>query len=100
MQNCPECSIETSDTEIWCPSCGARLGIRERSVTGKVVMWGFIVFNILFGGVFVNLMFVSSISTPDHSTAMLGATRVIAYWGVGALLLGVLLLITKPRSRL
>ena len=97
-QKCPTCSVESSDTEVWCPSCGARLGIKERSVTGKLVMWGFIVFNIFFGGVFINAMYVASTSTPDHVTAVLGATSVMGYWGAGALLLGALMLITKPKS--
>ena len=97
-QKCPTCSVESSDTEVWCPSCGARLGIKERSVTGKLVMWGFIVFNVFFGGVFINSMYVSSTSTPDHITAVLGATSLMTYWGIGALLLGALMLITKPKS--
>lgn len=96
-QNCPKCSVETSDTEVWCPSCGARLGIRERSAIGKLVMWGFIVFNVIFGGVFINAMYVTANSTPEHITALLGATGMIASWGAGALLLGVLMLITKPK---
>jgi len=95
-QNCRKCSIEASDTKEWCPSCGARLGIRERSVTGKRVVWGFIVFNMILGGVFIHTMSVTASSTPDHLTAMLGATGVIAFWGAGALLLGVLMLITQP----
>lgn len=76
---------------------------RERSIVGQLVKWAFIGFNLLmvvwiFGGLHV----VSKI--PTHSAAeklgsaigtTIGVTLLLILWGLGDLILGVLVLVTR-----
>ena len=76
-QVCPGCSVETGDSEVWCPKCGARLGVHEPGIKEKLTRWGFILFNVVMGGVFISTMHGTANSAPDHVTAALSATMVI-----------------------
>ena len=104
--NCPECTAEISDTTFDCPKCGAILRKPKRTFFGKIVKWGFILFNIimmlwLFGGVSGGSDAINSASSDAEAAGVaigtaLGAGMLIAVWGFGDVVLGMFFMFTRP----
>lgn len=106
--NCPECQSEVSDTALKCPKCGFQLRKPKRGLFGKIFKWTFILFNILmilwlftyFGSVgeIVN----SSVSDAEQAGAAVGATlgtgMILTFWVLGDIILGLLVLFTRPKG--
>lgn len=105
---CLECSNEVSDTAFKCPKCGAQIRTPKRGFFGKIFKWSFIGFNILmvlwlviyFG--IVGDMNTASTNDTEKAGVAIGATIgtgfVLSFWVAGDIILGLLVLFTRPRS--
>lgn len=104
---CPTCQKSVSVTAASCPSCGAVLRKSKRGILGKIsilVFWGF---NAL-----MLLILISGIQTTSESGqaltgaeevghaigAGIGITMILVVWVIGAVILGLMALLTRPRS--
>ena len=108
MIKCPECSSEISDSALKCPSCGIQLRKLKRSFFGKLIKWSFIGFNILM--VIWLFSYWSDISELTDSVgsdaekagAAIGGTigtgLLFGIWVFGDFILGLFVLITRPKS--
>ncbi len=105
--NCPECSGEVSDSAYKCSKCGVELRRPVRSLLGKLIKWSFILFNCFMG----LWMFTGMLATSDHMTGMigaeavgaaigagLGATIIGGIWFTGTVIIGILVLLTRPKA--
>lgn len=106
---CPECGAEVSNKALQCVKCGAQIRKPRRSVVGQIVKGLFIVFNALM--VVLMIVSISSMaeSTRDFSrmsevqqagTAIgvgLGVGFVLVVWAIGSVILGLFVLVTRPR---
>jgi uncharacterized paraquat-inducible protein A len=106
--NCPECSAEVSDSALKCPKCGVQLRKPKRGFFGKVFKFVFVVFNLLMAawmfsyfGAVGDLTSTAS-SGAEKAGAAVGATlatgMLLAIWGFGDIILGMLVLFTRPKS--
>lgn len=107
MIKCPECSADVSDTALKCPSCGVQLRKPKRGFFGKLVKWGFIGFNILMviwlvGGMHAATEGMEAMSEAEEVGAAigtgLGAAMILSIWVMGDIILGLLVLFTRPKS--
>lgn len=105
--NCPECKAEVSETALKCQKCGVQLRKPTRSGFGKIVKWGFIVFNIFMIIWFVTGMNAATegmekLSEAEQAGAAIGtgigAMMIIFIWGFGVVVGGVFMLLTRPKS--
>jgi len=105
--HCPECMSDVSDSAMRCPSCGVQLRKPTRSFFGKLVKWTFIIFNLLMawwllGGIGSALEGVEAMSEAEQAGAAIGtgigAFLILAIWAFGDLILGLLVLFTRPRG--
>jgi len=108
MIACPECTTEVSDAALKCPKCGVQLRIPKRTGFGKFAKSAFIIFNVLMlvwmlYGFFVTGS-VASEATSDAERigtgigAMAGLGLVSCVWVVGDIILGLTVLLTRPKS--
>ncbi|MBT9554642.1 MAG: zinc ribbon domain-containing protein [Myxococcales bacterium] len=107
MISCPECNSPVSDAAPQCPSCGVAVAIPKRGFFGKLIKWTFIAFNILMliwmiGGVGAASKVASSAaSEAERAGAALGtgigAMMVMSLWFFGDVILGIFLLLTRPK---
>lgn len=103
LVNCPTCQNLVSKSALSCPSCGEILQKPKRSVFGKVVLWIFWLFNILIvawiwmigKSTTENFMEVSEAERFLYGVA--GITFVIIIWLIGAIILGIMALLTRPK---
>ena len=104
---CPECQAEVSDKALKCTKCGVQLRKPTRSVFGKLVLWGFIGFNLLMliwliAGMGAATEGMETMSNAEQAgTAIgagIGAMMIAGIWGFGDIVLGIMLLVTRPRS--
>tara|TARA_B110000238_G_scaffold94558_1_gene103311 strand:+ start:288 stop:581 length:294 start_codon:yes stop_codon:yes gene_type:complete len=90
--NCPECKTKVSDTAFDCPKCAASLKKPTRTIFGKLVKFLFTLFNIF--------MIIWVIGILLSSSAGLGTQMAFTYvmfiWVLGDIIIGSLLLFTKP----
>ncbi len=105
--NCPECNNSVSDTAFKCPSCGVQLRKAKRGFFGKLFKWSFIAFNALMA-----IWAVSGFNaaTKDYDTLSgaeqagaaigtgLGMAMVLIVWVLGAIILGMFVLFTRPKA--
>lgn len=105
--NCPECQQEVSDAALKCPKCGVQLRKLKRGFFGKLVKWSFIGFNIfmaiwLISGLSASTEGFQQMSDAEQMGAAvgtgLGAAMVIGIWVVGDFILGLFVLLTRPKS--
>lgn len=104
---CPECSSEVSDSAMECPSCGVQLRKPTRSFFGRLIKWSFMGFNLLMlvwllsywgdAGQVVN----TAASEAEQAGAAIGATlgtgMLLGLWAMGDLILGMLVLLSRPK---
>jgi len=105
--NCPECESEVSDTALKCPSCGVQLRKPTRGFFGKLFKWTFIGFNILMafwliGGVGSATEGMEAMSEAERAGATIGtgigAALILGIWVIGDIILGLFVLLTRPKS--
>lgn len=103
---CGGCKGEVSDTAMACPKCGHALRALTRGPVGVVAKWLFILFNALMlawliGGLY-EVSRIEARSDMERGARDLGASIGVAYimtiWGVGAVPLGLLALLTRHGS--
>lgn len=107
MTTCKECGAEVSDQAITCPKCGARLRKPKRSAFGKIIKFLFIGFNILMliwliGGVgSASQTLENAHSDAEQAGAAIGtgigAMMIVFIWVAGAVVLGIMTLLTRPK---
>lgn len=106
--NCPECQNEVSNSALKCPKCGVQLRELKRGFFGNLFKWGFILFNILmvvwlfsFWGD-VGSIVEEANSDAEQAGAAIGATigtgMVFGIWVSGDIILGLLVLFSRPKS--
>lgn len=104
---CTECHEQVSDQAFKCPKCAAQLRKPKRTVFGKIVLWTFILFNILmavwtFGGLSNNVSEMSNLSGAEQAGAAIGTgigvALLLGIWVAGDVILGLFTLFTRPRS--
>jgi hypothetical protein len=106
LVNCKECYSEVSDKAFDCPKCGAKLRKPTRSVFGKIIKYTFIGFNLLMiwwfvAGMGVGAETVNAASSEAEQAGAaigtgLGAMMIIFIWAMGAVVLGLLTMFTRP----
>ena len=105
---CPECGAGgVSDSATKCPKCGAQLRKPRRSVFGQIMKWIFLAFNVLMliwliTGVSAATKGMDAMSeTEQAGTAVgtgIGAVLIVILWALGAVILGLLVIVTRPKS--
>ena len=107
MINCPECSSEVSDSALKCTSCGVQLRKPKRGLFGKLCMWSFLGFNILMviwlvGGMGAATEGMEVMSEAEKAGTAIGAgigmVMIFGIWVFGDIILGLFVLITRPKS--
>ena len=106
--NCPDCNKEVSDTALKCPSCGVQLRKAKRTILGKVLVWVFVIFNVImvawiWGAVDVTQEVVQSTDNDWEQAgaaigAGLGTFMIVIIWVLGDIILGLPVLFTRPKS--
>jgi len=104
--NCPECNTEVSNKAIKCPKCGVGLNKPSRTIFGKIIKWIFIVFNIIMawwmiGGVGGAVEKTANLNGAEQVGAAigtgLGAMMIGGIWLLGVIVLGLFVLLTRPK---
>ncbi len=108
LVQCPECKNEISTDAFKCPTCGFTLKVAVRSTFGKVAKWGFIAFNVLMffwmvSGLATAGDAISGLSNEYEAAGAaigtgLGASFIACIWGVGDIILGIIVLLTRPKA--
>lgn len=108
LTKCQECGSEVSSQALDCPKCGAVLRKPQRTMFGKIVKWSFIGFNVLMllwlvtgvGGAAENID--NAGSEAERAGAAigtgLGAMVIIFIWLVGAVILGLMTMLTRAKK--
>lgn len=106
--NCPECSSKVSNQATKCVSCGIRLREPRRGFFGTAFKWLFVVFNVLMLLFLIAFMVAAINAFPviagqigrgvaiNHST--IGFLEILGTWMAGDIILGMLVLFTRPRD--
>ena len=105
--NCKECNTEVSDKAVSCPKCGAKLRIPQRGMFGKIIKYTFVGFNLLMlwwmiagvGGAAESIDQAGS-EAEQAGAAIgtgIGAMMVMTLWVFGDIILGLLVLFTRPK---
>ena len=106
--HCKECNSEISSEAFDCPKCGAMLRKPKRTFFGNLVKFGFIAFNILM--VFWFFSYIIDIANSLNSASSeaaktgtsigggIGSMFIIIIWGIGDIVLGISMLLTKPKK--
>lgn len=106
MIECPSCQHRVSTSATACPSCGAVLRKAKRGIFGKLVIFAFWGFNILmvlwiWGGTKSAVETQAGLSGAEAAGAAigtgLGVTFLIFIWLIGAIILGLMALLTRPK---
>jgi hypothetical protein len=105
--NCPECSAEVSDMALTCAKCGVQLRKPKRGIFGKLFKWTFILFNLIMAWWLIEGMSAATkameatTSGAEHAGAAvgtgLGAAIIIGLWVFGDIILGLFVLLTRPK---
>ncbi|GGI72814.1 hypothetical protein GCM10007978_08280 [Shewanella hanedai] len=108
LVSCPECEVQVSDSALKCTGCGFQILKLERGFFGKLFKWVFILFNVLM--TYLLFSYFGSVgevvSTSDSEAAQTGAaigatigtSMIMGFWVFGDIILGLLVLFTKPKS--
>lgn len=106
LMNCPSCQSEVSKSANNCPSCGEVLRKPKRGFFGKLVIWGFWLFNFImvfwiWGGTKSAVETSEGLSGAEAAGAAigtgLGITFLVIIWLFGAIILGIMALLTRPK---
>lgn len=104
---CPECSHNVSDSALKCPSCGTQLRKQKRGFFGKLFKWSFIGFNALMAlwavaGFNAATKDYDALSGAEQAGAAIGTgvgmAMVLVLWVLGAIILGMFVLFTRPKA--
>lgn len=108
MKACPSCKGPVSEKAFDCPSCGHPLRKPRRGFFGGLFKWTFILFNVLMLiWVVTGVMAVTETTqdlTSDAEMAgaaiggALGFGLIATVWLFGSVILGMLVLFTRPRK--
>lgn len=105
---CPECDTPVSNTAFKCTNCGFQLKKPRRGFFGALFKYSFILFNALmvlwlfsyFGA--VGEVVSTSSSEAGKAGAAIGGTlgtgMLMVFWVLGDIILGLLVLFTRPKS--
>lgn len=106
--SCPECKSEVSSTAHKCMKCGKVINKPKRGFFGKIFKWSFIAFNVLMLVWLISGMNAAANGTAQAATeagragaavgTAIGAGIVIGVWAVGDIILGMLVLFTRPKA--
>jgi len=103
---CPECSAQVSDKATTCQSCGFQISKPKRGLFGTLVKWLFICFNIfmvawIYSGMGTTAEIYDAAPEAEKDFAALGAgigfTIILGFWVAGDIILGMLVLFTRPK---
>lgn len=103
---CPTCGHKVSTSATSCPSCGAVLRKTKRGFFGKLVLLAFWAFNALmvlwiWGGTQAAVESQAGMSGAEAAGAAigtgLGITILVFVWLIGAVILGIMSLLTRPK---
>lgn len=106
--NCSECQTLISDAAWDCTSCGHQVRKPKRDVFGKAIKWTFVLFNILMAYWLIAGMGATTEGMSEMSEAQkagtsvgagLGAIFIFFMWAVGDVILGLLVLFTRPSKK-
>lgn len=106
LMNCPSCQNEVSKSANNCPKCGEVLRKSKRGFFGKIVIWAFWGFNLLmalsiWGGTQNALEMSDGLSGAEAAGAAIGTgigvTLLVLIWLIGAILLGIMALLTRAK---
>lgn len=96
---CPECGKDVSNTTYKCPHCGFVINEPKRSAVGVFFELLFVAFNFIM--VFIIGSFMLGIfGNGEESAAVagtIGTGILITIWIIGALPLGIMSYITRPK---
>ena len=103
---CPECKNNVSSAASLCPQCGYVISVPKRSVFGMLCKWIFIGFNVLMlcaviHGVYSASRMEAAGEAERAGRAVgtaIGVGFILAIWAAGSLILGPLVLFTKPAA--
>ncbi|QTP60942.1 hypothetical protein HNO53_20820 [Billgrantia antri] len=105
---CPECNHQVSDSAFKCSQCGHQLRKAKRGVFGKLFKWSFILFNVLMAvwlfssfGIMGEAMQTSQNEYEQAGAAIgsaLGIGMIVTTWALGDIILGLLVLFTRPKE--
>lgn len=105
--NCPECKTEISDTALKCPNCAVQLRKATRSGFAKLVKWAYLGFNVIMPIWLISAMSAATegvelMSEAEQAGAAIGtgigAMIIFVIWGAGAVVGGVVMLVTRPTT--
>ena len=103
---CPECNEDISSDVFSCPKCGKMIRKPKRSFFGKIIKLAFILFNIfmilwvVLGMNAVAPKLQDGYNAGAHAIGTGLALGVIAsIWVAGDIIIGVLVLLTRPKGR-
>ncbi|MCA1490481.1 hypothetical protein I6F11_06045 [Ensifer sp. NBAIM29] len=105
--SCPECQESVSDSAFKCPKCGVQLRKPKRGFMGKLFKWTFIAFNALMAiwlvaGFNKATEGYENLSGAEQAGAAIGTgigmTMVLVTWVLGAIILGMFVLFTRPKA--
>lgn len=99
--NCPECGKEVSDTSYKCPNCGFVLKEAKRGFVGSIFHFLFLAYNaimLLMIGAFMFGIAGSDSGDSAAAAGTLGTGILVTIWVIGALPLGIMSYITRPKA--
>ena len=104
---CPECATEVSSSAHKCMRCGRVINKPRRGVFGTLIKWAFIGFNVLMiywlvAGMNAASKYVDSAHGDAERAGAtvgtaLGASMIIGIWVAGTIILGLFVLLTRPK---
>jgi hypothetical protein len=103
---CPECGSEVSPRATKCLRCGVTIRRARRGPIGLVIKWTFILWNILMI-VWLISGLASASQLAVHNAAeetgraigtAIGVWMIMVVWMVGSIILGILVLLSRPRD--
>lgn len=104
---CPSCRAPVSPQAYDCPKCGHPLRKPRRGPIGWLLKWLFIAFNV---AMIAWIVAYSNEAAPLLETGSeaqrtgaavgtgLGITMIMVFWAIGDVILGLLVLFTRPRK--
>ncbi len=105
---CPECKSEVSSVALKCPKCGVQLRKPTRTFFGKLVKYSFIGFNLLMlfwmiaGMGAASESYQQGMNEAQRAGAAvgtgIGAMLILAIWFFGDVILGIFVMLTRPKG--